>query len=242
MHQALIHRSWANENGHPDDNNERLEYLGDSVLSLVINEYLFRELPRHREGQLSRLKNYVVAGSALGPVGRRLGIGSLLLLGKGEEATGGRQKESNLADAFEALIGALYLEGGLPAARDLILRHLAPIIQRADNCRDNHDFKTRLQEYCQQKLRTLPEYRTLVEGGPAHSRKFIVGVFIQDRPISKGTGTSKRQAGQKAARRALRFLSLEKGNSFPRNPGESGKANKGSNTASEQKTARSRKR
>ncbi len=205
--EALTHRSFANEyhtENLPD--NERLEFLGDAVLDLVISEYLMITLPEAPEGQLTRIRADVVSMPGLARLAGSLDIGSALLLGRGEGRSGGREKSSLLADAVESLIGAVFTDGGFIAAKAVILPLFIPMIEEASRLQDQ-DFKSRLQELLQGSQRALPVYKLVETIGPAHERTFCVDVMVDGTVISSGRGRSKKIAEQAAAERALTLLS-----------------------------------
>ncbi|MFL6070881.1 MAG: ribonuclease III [Actinomycetes bacterium] len=197
LEQALTHRSFAYENGGLPTN-ERLEFLGDSVLGLVITEALYRSHPDLPEGQLAKLRSAVVNMRALAGVGRGLGLGEYIRLGKGEEATGGRDKSSILADGVEALIGAVYLEGGVGAATAVVHRLFDPLLERAPHLGAGLDWKTSLQELTASLDLGVPEYR-IVESGPDHAKSFVATVVLRDGVHGSGQGRSKKEAEQEAA-------------------------------------------
>src|SRR3954451_5011274 len=200
---AMAHRSWCAETpGEPS--NERLEFLGDAVLGLVVTDHLFRsyDLP---EGELAKVRASVVNSEALAEVAAELDIGAALLLGKGEDASGGREKPSILADAMEAVLGAVYLDGGWEPAADLVMNLLGERIATAAEGPGGHDFKTRLQELAARHYDTLPRYDVLDEG-PDHAKKFFATVRLEGVAQGHGEGRSKKQAEQAAARAAWRAL------------------------------------
>lgn len=199
---ALVHRSWAHEKGQKE-NNERLEFLGDSVLSLIMSEYLFTRFPLLPEGEMARMRSAIVNTMVLAETAKKLQLGHELYLGKGEERTGGREKESILADTFEAVVGAIYLDGGLQKAKKFILTSHADVIDRVCNQEDLRDAKTQLQEMVQQEDRTLPHYTVVEERGPDHNKWFVVQVFLDNHCIGEGDGPTKKQAQQNAASQAL---------------------------------------
>jgi ribonuclease III len=202
--RALAHRSYCAE--HPDTlSNERLEFLGDAVLGLVVTDYMFGEYPDMPEGELAKLRASVVNSEVLAEVAREVRLGASLLLGKGEEATGGRDKPSILADAMEAVIAAVYLDGGWDAARKLVLRLLEPRIIEGASGPGGHDYKTRLQELATQTFDQLPRYQVRHEG-PDHSKHFFATVLLRGEPWGTGEGRSKKHAEQAAARVAWRYL------------------------------------
>jgi ribonuclease-3 len=208
LERALTHKSFANENRVPY-HNERMEFLGDAVLSLIVSEHLVKTCPDSTEGDLSRLRAAVVSEPALAVIGRTLELGAYLLLGKGEEQTGGRDKDSLLADALEALIAALYLDSGKDAAEAFILRFFEDLIKRTCTARTSLDYKTALQERCQEHLKQLPEYRVVSETGPDHQKQFDVELLVKGLAYGRGTGKSKKEAEQKAAKEALERLSSQ---------------------------------
>jgi ribonuclease-3 len=208
LEQAMTHTSRANEDasGAVTDN-ESLEFLGDAVLGLVVAELLFREHPELDEGQKSKIKASLVSTAALARQAERLALGDHLLLGRGEEKTGGRSKSALLADAYEALIAAIYLDGGLEQARAFIVRELAPLVAAMRGRGDvGQDHKSALQEFLQARDRPLPEYRLTAASGPDHRKHFQVEVSVGGEPIAEGTGASKKEAEQDAARIALETL------------------------------------
>jgi ribonuclease-3 len=204
VERALAHRSYCAE--HPDTfSNERLEFLGDAVLGLVVTDYMFAEYPEMPEGELAKLRASVVNSEVLADIAREVGLGAALLLGKGEDTTGGRDKPSILADAMEAVIAAVYLDGGWAPARKLVLRLLESRIVEGASGPGGHDYKTRLQELATQTFEQLPRYHVRHEG-PDHSKRFFAKVLLQGATWGTGEGRSKKQAEQAAARAAWRSL------------------------------------
>ncbi len=205
----MTHRSWCAE--HPGDpSNERLEFLGDAVLGLVVTDYLFTRFPDLPEGQLAKTRATVVSSGTLAEVGRMLCLGNGLRLGRGEDVSGGREKGSILADAVEAVIGAIYLDGGLVPARALIVGQLEDRIGEAAESPGQTDYKTRLQEIAAQDGHQPPAY-SLTESGPDHHKRFEAVVHVGGRPLGAGEGTSKKEAEQRAARAACEARSAEDG-------------------------------
>ena len=203
LRQAFSHPSFVREQGLPPHaSNQRLEFLGDAVLDMVMAEHLYGELPSAPEGELTQRKAALVRKGTLARVARRLGLGELLLVGRGEEETGGREKTSLLADALEALIGALYLAGGWALAQDFVLRQFADYLQREWAGAD-FDYKTQLQELVQSYAKQPPLYHTTAAGGPPHSRVYSAVVSFGGQELGGGEGPSKRAAEQVAARQAL---------------------------------------
>ncbi len=201
---ALTHRSYAFERG-LSVTNERLEFLGDSVLGLVVTDMAYRSYPEMPEGSLAKLRAAIVNMVALADVARALGLGQLVLLGKGEEQSGGRDKSSILADALEAVFGAVYLDLGLETATDLIERLFRPRMEAYVRGEGDRDYKTILQELASQELRAMPDYR-IEERGPDHEKEFTATVFLAGEPMGTGNGRSKKEAEQQAAREAHRRL------------------------------------
>jgi ribonuclease-3 len=181
---------------------EQLEFLGDAVLDLIVADRLLRRFPDLDEGRLSKGRALLVCERSLAAKARELGLGGVLRLGRGEELSGGSEKDSILAATYEAVIGAVFRAGGLARARALVERHFRSEIESGEPPGDR-DWKTLLQERTQAELRTLPEYATIEERGPAHAREFEVEVRVAGRRLARGTGSSKRQAEQQAARAAL---------------------------------------
>lgn len=205
--EALTHRSYYHENpDKPGNYNERLEFLGDSVLGFVIVEYLFLSNNKLSEAVMAKTKSYLVKEAILSEIAGSISLGKFLMLGKGEEATGGRTKRSLLADAFEALLGALYLDGGYERARDLILRLFREKIDAIMGSGQFHDFKTELQEKTQQLFSTIPEYKIIKQEGAEHKKIFTVEVYISGERFGKGAGKSKKEAETLAAKEALKKL------------------------------------
>jgi len=201
---ALTHPTYAMENGLPG-NNQRLEFLGDAVLNLAVTERLYRDFPCMSEGELTRLRAAVVCGASLAEAARQLGLGELLLLGKGEERNGGRYRPSNLADALEAVAGGLYLAAGLPAVHKLV-DYLWGMTLGEGASTVVVDSKTRLQELVQKNGPENVTYRILAEWGPDHDKRFRAGVFYRGKLLGTGEGRSKKEAEQQAARAALERL------------------------------------
>ena len=201
---ALTHRSFAFEHGRTVTN-ERLEFLGDAVLGLVVTDMAYREYPDWSEGSLAKLRAAIVNMAALADVARGLGLGDFVMLGKGEEQSGGRDKSSILADALEAVFGAIYLDLGLDAARTVIERLFRPRMKNYELV-GGPDYKTMLQELASQALRSMPDYR-IEERGPDHEKEFTATVFLGGEPLGTGIGRSKKEAEQQAAREAYGRMS-----------------------------------
>ncbi|MEI6375491.1 MAG: ribonuclease III [Actinomycetes bacterium] len=201
---ALTHRSWAYENGRVPTN-ERLEFLGDAVLGIVVTDTLYHQHPDSPEGQLAKLRAAVVNARSLADVARGLGIGEFLLLGRGEETSGGRDKSSILADTFEAVLGAVYLSGGIEVATELVHRLIDPLIATAARLGAGLDWKTSLQELTAGLSLGVPEY-VVEESGPDHSKEFRAQVRVGDSLYGNGAGRSKKEAEQQAAATAYDAL------------------------------------
>jgi ribonuclease III len=206
LERALTHRSRAHEGGGAAAGNtyERLEFLGDALLSFLVSERLMNDDPDADEGTLTRRRQSIVSTRALAVVSQRLGLGKALILGRGEDATGGRAKPSLLADAFESILAAVYLDGGLRAARAFVRRHLKDELARTlDETGPGTDAKTRLQELIQARWRLTPRYRIVGTTGPAHAHEFTAEVLIGEAIAGRGSGSSRKDAEREAARDAL---------------------------------------
>lgn len=210
LREALVHRSYLNENpSFPSADNQRLEFLGDALLDFVAGDYLYRRHPKMREGELTSLRAALVKEETLARFAQTLDLGRYLYLGRGEEESGGRERPSLLADAFEALVGALYLDGGLKAAERFILRFLEPETERTVAQGELRDYKSLFQEETQRRFQATPLYRTIDERGPDHNKVFTVEVLIEEKVYGRGEGTSKRTAEQEAARQALEKIASD---------------------------------
>jgi len=207
LNQAVTHSSFGHERGIPD--NERLEFLGDAVLKLVMTEYLYNKFPGLAEGDLTKIRAAVISDESFAVVGRKIGLGSFLLLSSNEDRSGGQKRKSNVANAFEAVVGAVYLDAGLGKARDVIIEMLrgeVDIVSRAGYIRD---YKSALQEFAQKTKHELPYYRVIKESGPKHRRVFWMEVKVKGRRYGIGRGANKKEAEQRAAAMALKSLKLE---------------------------------
>lgn len=208
MKTALTHPSYAQERS-VEGNNQRLEFLGDAVLDFVVAEYLYRNFTDKAEGDLTQIRARVVCEKALVEMGKRIDIGKYLMLGRGEDMSGGRSRKSILADTVEAVIGAIYLDQGLDGAQSFILRYLeADIITTVQG--DYQDYKSRLQELVQARSKDRIYYQIIEEEGPAHAKSFVAGVFFQEELLASGQGKSKKEAEQNAAGKALKNGALGK--------------------------------
>jgi ribonuclease-3 len=206
LNLALSHRSYANELGGSIDNNEKLEFFGDSVLGLVVSEYLVLALPDKSEGELAKIKSFVVSEDSLSEIARRVRLDNFILIGKGEEYSGGRSKKALMADALEAVIGAHYLDSGFKAAREFIRELLIPEIDKVLADRHKKDYKTLLQEYVQKRFKTYPHYRIVQRKGPDHNKTFWIEVGVHKKTYGPGSGKNKKEAEQEAAAIAYRAL------------------------------------
>ena len=209
---ALTHKSFYHENrGKARSHNERLEFLGDSVIGLVIVEYLFRLEAQYEESVLAKMKSFLVCESVLADISLSVSLGRHILLGKGEESTGGRSKKSILADALEAVIGAVYLDGGYEKTREIVLGFFGDRVERAIESGEFYDHKTELQEKTQLLYGTLPEYRVIKERGAEHNRVFTVGVFLEGKRMGVASGKRKKEAESLAAKKALEKIKGQPG-------------------------------
>jgi len=214
LEHALTHSSRVHEDASGGVfDNESMEFLGDSVLGFVVADMLFRQFPQHNEGQKSKLKASIVSAISLARLAERLGLGEFLILGRGEEKTGGRRKHAIIADCYEALIAAIYLDGGIVPAQNFIQRQFQPLVDEARrsgvDAAFTEDYKSALQEWLQREGRGLPLYRLSAEIGPAHRRLFEVEILVGGEVIAKAEGNSKKEAAQTAAKAALESLNAE---------------------------------
>lgn len=201
--KALTHKSYVNEKNEPIKDNERFEFLGDSVLDLIVSDYMVKKYIHYTEGALSKIRASVVNEGCLASLSRRINLGKYLFLGKGEDHSGGRNKTSLLANTFEALVGAIYRDSNLETTSQILLPLLEKEINGfADTCQF-HDYKSDLQEYTQNKLLCIPTYKVSKETGPDHDKRFEVVVLIRDELYGQGVGRSKKEAEQAAAKTAL---------------------------------------
>ena len=209
LQNALAHSSYANERWHNSLlSNERLEFLGDSVLGMLVAEYLYRNFPDRPEGELTRMRADMVCETTLAGAANRIGLGEHLLLGHGEQRFGGRQRDSILADAMESVIAAAFLDGGLEAAKGIVQRFI--LVEVPVKKLHNADYKTQLQELVQQKKNQVLSYVLVGESGPDHDKQFTVEVSLNGAVVGQGTGSSKKRAEQQAACAAIERL-------FPQN-------------------------
>lgn len=206
LERALTHRSFLNENRSVDKSNERLEFLGDAVLELIVSDYLYREYPDRPEGDLTSFRSALVRTESLAIASRELDYGKYLSLAKGEEESGGRDKDYILANTFEAVLGAIYIDQGYTECKNLVTKVLISKIANIVENRLDIDSKTRIQEVAQAKYGRTPTYVVLKEHGPDHNKKFVVGVKIGNKIIGKGRGSSKQRAEEASAKKGLKYI------------------------------------
>lgn len=204
--QAFTHRSYLNEAKRPLPSNERLEFLGDSILSFIVSDHLYLTFPNFPEGHLTNLRSTLVKTTMLATLATEINLGDFLFLSKGEEEGGGRRNVSLLADTFEALLGAIYLDQGFLAVHQIIHRLLIPKLTKILQDKSYKDAKSKFQEYIQEDSKSSPVYTVLSESGPDHVKEFTVGVFVEGKLLGQGQGKSKQEAEQQAA-----TVALEKG-------------------------------
>ncbi|RMF58397.1 MAG: ribonuclease III [Calditrichaeota bacterium] len=206
---ALKHRSYLNLTNEPrTQSNERLEFLGDAVLDLVVTHYLYEKFPNKTEGYLSKVKSILVSKPVMGDIAAELSLGQLMLMNRGEEKTGGRKRQSILADAFEAIIGAIYLDNGYDSAKKFINDYLLKDIKKILRKGLYKNYKSILLEYAQGTTRGVPVYRIIEESGPDHAKEFVIGVWIGNEKLGEGKGRSKKIAEQEAAKQAIQKLGI----------------------------------
>lgn len=202
--QSFIHRSYLNESPKEKlESNERLEFLGDAVLSLIVSTYIYQKFPDHPEGDLTNFRSSLVKTTSLALTAKKIGLDTYLLLGRGENSSGGRTNPSILADTFEAFLGAVYLDFGLPYCIKIIEKVLFPKLDEIIKSHTYRDFKSIFQEITQEKAKKAPVYELMESKGPDHAKQFTIGVYVGDQLIAKGEGKSKQLAEQEAARLAL---------------------------------------
>lgn len=209
LNKALTHKSFVNENNNSIKHNERFEFLGDSVLDLIVSDYIIVRYADYAEGVLSKIRAAVVNETCLAALARGIDLGQYLQLGRGEDLSGGRNKPSLLANAFEALAGAVYLDSNLESAANVFLPLLKQEIDAYSDSWDFHDYKSELQELTQNKMLCIPTYRVVRETGPDHDKRFDVVVLIKDVLKGQGVGRSKKEAEQAAAQEALNNFTID---------------------------------
>lgn len=203
---AFTHRSYLNEANTATESNERLEFLGDSILSFVVSTYIYNEYKNRKEGELTSLRSVLTNTETLYEISKRLDLGQYLKLSKGEEETGGRESKTILANTYEAVVGALYIDQGIDAAREFITETILKVIDEIVLVQGLKDPKSGLQEVMQEKFKTSPRYEVLNEEGPDHDKSYTVGVYLNDKLLSQGVGKSKQEGEKKAAQNALQTL------------------------------------
>ncbi|MBR3300202.1 MAG: ribonuclease III [Clostridia bacterium] len=208
LKNALTHSSYANESKH-GTSNERLEFLGDSVLSIIVSDYIYKNFPNLPEGELTRLRSSLVCEKALCQYSKEIDLGKFLLLGKGEEKSGGRETSSILADAFEAVLAAIYLDGGIDPATKHVMRFVEKELKENSNKDLQKDYKTELQEIIQKNPEETVTYMLAGESGPDHDKEFTVNVYLNSNIIGTGVGKTKKKAEQMAAKQALQLMGKE---------------------------------
>ena len=212
LQRSLTHRSYLNENpDYPLEDNERLEFLGDAVLDFITGEYLYHRFPEMAEGRLTNLRSALVRTERLADFAAAINLGEYLYLGKGEEESGGRERPAILCDAFEALVGALYLDQGIKTTREFVDKLIEPALQEVLATDAEKDAKSQLQEIAQSEFQLTPRYKTVREEGPDHAKQFTVEAVIGDKTYGVGTGMSKQNAAQAAAHEALKVLLRDAG-------------------------------
>ena len=206
---AFTHRSYLNEVSDVKESNERLEFLGDSVLSLIVSRILFQSRPLDNEGDLTNLRSYIVKTPSLAKASKKLELGKYLRLSKGEEMSGGRENTQLLANTFEAFLGALFLDQGFDVAETFVQEHLLPLFEDEIQNGPPKDAKSVLQEVAQNLTKQSPKYKILMTEGPDHAKEFTVGVFVQGKQMGEGKGFSKQIAEEQAAEVALKVLNSQ---------------------------------
>ena len=209
LNLAFSHRSYANECDGTVDNNEKLEFFGDSILGLIVSEYLYSALAEHTEGEMAKVKSFVVSEASLARIAKQIRVDNFILIGKGEENSGGRSKKAIIADCMEAIIGAYYLDSGYKPVKSFVLKLIVPEINGVLEDRHQKDYKTMLQEYVQKTFKTYPRYKTIKKAGPDHDRTFWIEVVIGDQTFGPGKGKNKKEAEQKAAGIAYKAFTAE---------------------------------
>ena len=210
LNLAFSHRSYANENPENIDNNEKLEFLGDSVLGLVVSEYLYVTLTDKAEGDLAKIKSFVVSEDSLAIIAKTIKVDNFVLIGKGEEYSGGRTKKAILADCMEAIFGAYFIDSGFKSCKTFILQLLVPEIEKVLQDKHRKDYKTLLQEFVQKKFKNYPKYNLVKKTGPDHDRTFWINVKVNGKIFGPGVGKNKKEAEQKAAEHAFKFFDQDR--------------------------------
>lgn len=210
LETALTHRSYLNEHRDIQEHNERLEFLGDAVLELISSDYLYKKYLNRAEGDLTSFRSALVKTDSLAQTAKELEIGKYIHLSKGEEDSGGREKEYLLANAFEAVLGAMYLDRGYDVCRDFLIRVLIPKIDTIVKYRLDIDDKTKIQEFAQERYKTTPTYEVIKEQGPDHNKIFTVIVKLDNKVIGRGQGASKQKAEENAAKEGIKYIEKDK--------------------------------
>ena len=208
LEEALTHSSFIKKSEKEKKNNQRLEFLGDAVLELIVNDYIFKKFSNFSEGEMTKIKSVIVSTAILKKWGTEISIGDYIRLGKGENLTGGRKKSSIIAGCFEALLGAFYLDGGLRKAKKFILKFLKDEINRLVKDGNIRNYKSFLQEISQKKYKCLPKYELIKENGPDHKKLFCINVKINNKKYGTGSGENKKEAEQEAAKNTLKKLKI----------------------------------
>ncbi len=203
---AFTHRSYLNESNKTTESNERLEFLGDSVLSYIVSSYIYNKYADRKEGELTSLRSVLTNTETLYEVSKRLGLGEQLKLSHGEEESGGRESKTILANTYEAVLGALYLDQGIEVAEKFVTETILMAIDEIIQVKGLKDPKSHLQEILQEKYKVSPQYEVLKEEGPDHDKTYTVGVYLEDKLLSQGMGKSKQEAEKKSAQNALQIL------------------------------------
>jgi ribonuclease-3 len=203
---AFTHRSYLNESNGRTESNERLEFLGDSILSFVVSTYIYDEFKEKKEGELTSLRSVLTNTETLYEVAKKLNLGENLKLSKGEEETGGRESKTILANTYEAVVGAIYLDQGIEPAKKFIFETIIEEIDSIVSSQGLKDSKSALQEYMQESYKASPRYEVLEESGPDHDKIYTVGVFFEEKLLAKGDGKSKQEAEKKAAQNAMQQI------------------------------------
>ena len=207
LNLAFCHRSYSNESQRDIDNNEKLEFLGDSILGMIVTDYLFNNLPGKTEGELAKIKSLVVSEDSLADIAKNIRIDNYILIGKGEEYSGGRNKKALLADCFEAVLGAYFLDSGIKKATAFVYQYFIPLISDvAADKHDNKDYKTLLQELIQKRYKSYPKYELVKIKGPEHKKEFWINAEINNKKYGPGKGPNKKKAEQEAAKIAYDAL------------------------------------
>ncbi len=206
---AFTHRSYLNESTDSKQSNERLEFLGDVVLSFIVSAFLYKQRPADNEGDLTNLRSYIVKTGSLAKASQKLNLGKYLRLSRGEEQSGGRNNEQLLANVYEALLGAMYLDKGVEETAKFVQQSLLPLFAKEIKEGPPKDSKSLLQEIAQNQTKQSPKYKILETWGPDHAKEFKVGVFLQGKQIGEGQGLSKQIAEEEAATRGLQYLSKQ---------------------------------